>query len=99
MPYGCGAAATHVADAEREETKREEDNQAEHQEADRASSYHLGRGKGRSLGPPGEGRVARPQLRVSRPESALHLIEDRLLATGEDHVTSRGCGCAFAAAL
>ena len=63
-------------DPEREETDREQDNQGEHQEPDRAARDDLGRGEGRVQGPPGEGRVARPQFRVGRTKSAVHPVED-----------------------
>jgi hypothetical protein len=76
------------ADPEREETDREEDDQGEHQEPDRTARDDLGHGEGRALGPPGEGRVARLQFRVVRTKSAIHLVEDCLLATREDHVAS-----------
>jgi hypothetical protein len=77
-------------DPEREETDREQDNQGEDQEPSWAARNDLGRGEGRVPGPPGEGRVARPQFRVGRSKSAVHLVEDYLLATREDHVASRG---------
>jgi hypothetical protein len=57
-------------DPEREETDREQDNQGEHQEPDRAARDDLGRGEGRVPGPAGEGRVARPQFRVGRTKTA-----------------------------
>jgi hypothetical protein len=83
-------------DPEREETDREQDNQGEHQEPDRAARDDLGCGEGRAPGPAGEGRVARPQFRVGRTKSAFHLVEDCLLATREDHVASRGTGAPLA---
>ena len=77
-------------DPEREETDREQDNQGEHQEPDRAARDDLGRGEGRAPGSPGECRVGRPQFRVGRTKSALHPVEDCLLAARKDHVASRG---------
>ena len=85
------------ADPEREEADREQDNHGEHQEPGRAGGDDLGRGEGRAPGPPGEGRVARPQFRVGRTKSAVHPVEDYLLATREDHVASRGTGAPLAA--
>ena len=79
-------------DPEREETDREQDNRGEHQEPGRAARDDLGRGEGRARGSPGEGRVARSQFRVGRTKSAVHLVEDCLLAAREDHVASRGTG-------
>ena len=86
-------------DPERKETDREQDNQGEHQEPGRAARDDLSRGEGRAPGPPGKGRVTRPQFRVGRTKSAVHPVEDCPLAAREDHVAPRGYWRAVAPAF
>lgn len=76
-------------DPEGEETDREQDDQGKRHEPDWAARDDFGLREGRAPGLPGEGSVARPQFRVGRTKNALHLVEDRLLATRENHVASR----------